>query len=395
MVLSFIKKGDVSDRMGRLAVVRLVSTIAAAMVATIWALYLDSFFNSIIKVGFFSAVLTLLSFLCYFLFIPLVEKKDRGKIFSFSLLVFSITYFLFAMSPKFYFFVILAFVLTIIGTLNVMSFGIMVRNKSSRKLLSQNEGLIYVFANVAWLIGPLIAGVIASKYNINVIFFLGAIFTLIAFFLFRFTRIKDQTKVFKVHSNPIKSFFEFFKNRDRVTAYILSGGVNLWLSLIYVFMPLYIIRNNLGELWVGYFLAATVIPLILFEFYFSKLAGRIGFKKTFKMGFLIVSVFTLLCFFVGNIYLILLLLVLANIGIAMIEPTTEAYFFDILKGKQVLQFYGPYNTTIDVNKFVVKIAASILLIFLPFKFIFLLFGGFMFIFFLVCFKMRDVVEAKK
>ncbi|MCH7524657.1 MAG: MFS transporter, partial [Bacteroidetes bacterium] len=138
-----------------------------------------------------------------------------------------------------------------------------------------------------------------------------------------------------------------------------------------------------------------VIPLILFEFYFYRLAGKIGFKKTFKVGFLIVSVLTLLCFFVGNIYLILLLLILANIGIAMIEPTTEAYFFDILKGKQVLQFYGPYNTTIDVNNFVVKIAASTLLIFLPFKFIFLLFGGFMFIFFLVCFKMREVVEAKK
>ena len=64
-----------------------------------------------------------------------------------------------------------------------------------------------------------------------------------------------------------------------------------------------------------------------------------------------------------------------------------------MKGKEALRFYGPYNTTIDVNNFIVKIAASILLIFLPFKFIFLLFGGFMFVFFLVSFKMRDVVES--
>ena len=113
------------------------------------------------------------------------------------------------------------------------------------------------------------------------------------------------------------------------------------------------------------------------------------------MGFLIVSILTVICFFVSNIYLILLILVIANIGIAMIEPTTEAYFFDLLKGKQALQFYGPYNTTVDVNNFVVKIAASSLLIFLPFRFIFLLFGGFMFIYFLICFKMKDVIEAKK
>lgn len=395
MVFLFMRKENVSGSMGRLAVIRLVSAIAAAMVATVWALYLDSFFDSIVKVGFFSAALTLFSFLGYFLFVPLVERKDKGKIFSFSLIIFGVTYFLFALSPKFYFFVILAFIATIIDTLQVMSFGIMVRDKSSKKLLSQNEGLIYVFANVAWLIGPLIAGMIASRYNISIIFFLGGIFMLIAFFLFRFTRIKDSTQVSKVHLNPFKTFFEFFKNRDRVFAYILSGGVNLWFSLIYVFMPLYIIRNGLSELWIGYFLAAAVAPLILFEFYFSKLAGKIGFKKTFKIGFLIVSLLTVLCFFVTNIFIILILLVLANIGIAMIEPTTEAYFFDVVNRKDTLRFYGPYNTTIDVNKFVVKIAASLLLIFLPFKFIFLLFGGFMFVFFLVCFKMRDVIESEK
>ena len=395
MVLSFIKKEYVSNKIGRLAVIRFVTTIAAAMIGTIWALYLDSFFNSIILVGFFSAGLTLLSFIFYFLFIPIVEKKDKGKIYSFSLLAFSITYFLFAINSNFYFFVILAFALTIVGTLKVMSFGIMVNNESSRKLLSQNEGLIYVFANVAWLIGPLIAGFIASKNNLNIIFLLGAIFTFIAFFLFKFVKIKEPNTNSKIHLNPIKTFFEFFKNKDRVMAYVISGGVSLWLALLYVFMPLYIIRNNLSELWVGYFLAATVIPLILFEFYFSKLAGKIGFKKTFKIGFLLVSILTVLCFFVSNIYLILLLLVLANIGIAMIEPTSEAYFFDIIKGKQILQFYGPYKTAIDVNNFVVKIVASSLLIFLPFKFIFLLFGGFMFVFFLICFKMKDVIEARK
>ena len=395
MVFSFIKKEHISNKMGSLAVIRFVTTMAAAMIGTIWALYLDSFFNSIILVGFFSAALALLSFLSYFIFVPIVEKINKSKIYSFSLLVFSITYFLFGINSNLYYFVILAFSLTIIGTLKVMSFGIMVNNESSKKLLSQNEGLIYVFANVAWLIGPLIAGFIASKYNLNVIFFLGAIFTLISFFLFKFTKLKESNISSKIHLNPIKTFFEFFKNKDRVIAYILRGGVNLWFSLVYIFMPLYIIRNNLSELWIGYFLAATVIPLILFEFYFSKLAGKIGFKKIFKMGFLIVSILTVICFFVSNIYLILLILVIANIGIAMIEPTTEAYFFDLLKGKQALQFYGPYNTTVDVNNFVVKIAASSLLIFLPFRFIFLLFGGFMFIYFLICFKMKDVIEAKK
>ena len=59
MVFSFIKKEHISNKMGRLAVIRFVTTMAAAMIGTIWALYLDSFFNSIILVGFFSAALAL------------------------------------------------------------------------------------------------------------------------------------------------------------------------------------------------------------------------------------------------------------------------------------------------------------------------------------------------
>jgi len=39
------------------------------------------------------------------------------------------------------------------------------------------------------------------------------------------------------------------------------------------------------------------------------------------------------------------LLVLASIGIPMLEPTSEAYFFDILKGDEEYRFYAPYNAT--------------------------------------------------
>ena len=79
MVFSFIKKEHISNKMGRLAVIRFVTTMAAAMIGTIWALYLDSFFNSIILVGFFSAALALLSFLSYFIFVPIVEKINKSK----------------------------------------------------------------------------------------------------------------------------------------------------------------------------------------------------------------------------------------------------------------------------------------------------------------------------
>ena len=157
-------------------------------------------------------------------------------------------------------------------------------------------------------------------------------------------------------------------------------------------MPLFIIRQGLSVSWIGYFLFAVAVPLVLFEYKFSKLVGKKGFKKIFQMGFLIVAVFSFLCFFIGNIYIIMILLTLASIGMAMLEPTTEAYFFDILKKKEELRYYGPYKTKEDVNNFLGKILASSLLIILPFKYIFLLFALFMLIMFFLSSKTKRIIE---
>ena len=90
------------------------------------------------------------------------------------------------------------------------------------------------------------------------------------------------------------------------------------------------------------------------------------------------------------------LIALASFGMAMLEPTTEAYFFDLLKKKgDESRFYGPYNTTIDVNHFIGKISASLLLLFLPFNYLFLMFGIFMLVLFILSFKTKNIIEDKR
>jgi len=377
-----------------LSKVRFISALGFAFISTIWAVYVDSFFNDISKVGFFSGSLTLIAFLSYFLFIPIIEREDKAKIYKIALLGAGISYIFLAITSNFYLFILLSGIIAIFGTLRVTSFGIMLKDKSEKKSLSKNVGLTYVFANMAWFIGPLAAGFILSKMGIKPIFLFGAGFLFLSLIFFRKSHITDNNHKEKIDKNPIKSFITFFKNKNRVLAYIIGGGVDFWLTLIYLFMPLYIIRTNLGPAWIGYFLGATVIPLVSLEYYFSKKAEIIGFKKIFQRGFLIMSVLTIACFFITNIYLIMILLILANIGVAMVEPTTEAYFLDILKKKEALRFYGPYNTTNTVNKLLSKTLPATLLLFLPFKFIFMIFGISAFLIFLLCYKMQDVIEVK-
>jgi len=151
-------------------------------------------------------------------------------------------------------------------------------------------------------------------------------------------------------------------------------------------------RHGLGIKWVGYFLFAVAIPLVLCEYYFSKVAERNGFRKIFYQGYLLVTVLVFTCFFVSNIYWVLSLLVLASFGMAMLEPTTEAYFFDILKKKESLRYYGPYKTVQDVGNLLGKLLSVLLLVFLPFEYLFLLFGFFMLWMFSLSLRTKKVIE---
>ncbi len=397
MVLFFRKREGVSAMTGmaKLSFVVLLTAFSISLINTIFAVYIDSFVHNESAVGFISAILIMVALLSYFIFIPFIEKNSKTKIYGFSLLMLALTYLLFALNRKLYIFVVLAGIAIIFHTLRITSFGIIMKEKSPKKKLSRNEGLVYTFMNIAWVIGPLVAGWISNKYNIQLVFALAAIFLFLAFIFFRLSKINVSHITKKSDGNLIKNFFAFFRDKKRTLAYLLGGGPSLWWAFIYIFVPLHIIRSGLQTLWVGYFLFAIAVPLILSEYIFARMAGKIGFKKTFKIGFAIVTIISFICFFIENIYLLLSLLVLASFGFAMLEPTTVTYFLDTLKKKDENRFFGPYNTTAEVYSLTGRISASVLLLFLPFKYLFFLFGGFMFLLFLLSHRIKDIIEDKR
>lgn len=390
-------------RIAKLAVVGFLTSFAAALIDTIWAVYMEKLLGDMALVGFFSAFLTIIAFFAFCFFVPFIEKKNKSNLYSLSLALFAIIYLTIAINRNPYIFAVLAIVSTILTTLRITSFGIIIRDKSKETELSRNEGVMYTLMNVAWVIGPLIAGILSELLGISFIFVISAIFMILALLSFKVSGIKDSNLKKKIDRNMFKNFAEFFRNKNRVLAYIIGGGVPFWWALIYLFIPMYIIQKGLPIEWVGYFLFAVAVPMILFTYVFAKLAGRVGFKKLFKIGFFILFASVLACFFVGgiptlfglsNVYIILGILVLASVGMAMLESTVEAYFFDLMKGKEELHFYGPYNTNLEVSRLIAYAVPSLILIFLPFKYIFLFFAAIMAAYFILSFTIKEVIEKR-
>jgi len=373
----------------------MLASLGFAMVSTIWAVYLESFTHSASSVGLLTTLFTGIGILAYFLLIPVIEKRDKSKLLVAAFLIFLISYFLFSIYSNFYLVVFLGIILAIATSLRVTVFGIIVRDKTKTKEVSKNEGFIYTLLNLAFLIGPLIAGYLAQKFGFKFVFLIVAIILFFSILLFKLFKIKDSSKVKRIDHNIFKVSLEFFRDKNRLKTYCISGAVNFWLALIYIYMPIRIIELGLGNFTVGLFLAGVMAPLILFEYHFGKLGGKKGFKKLFFLGFLILGVLSLLCFSFKNIYFILAILVLASVGISMVESTTEAYFFDTIKKNQRERYYGLYNTAIDVGHITGTLFPALILLIFPFRTIFLFFAAIMLFLSFSSLKMREVFESRR
>jgi ACDE family multidrug resistance protein len=374
-----------------LAQINLFTSIAAAATTTIWAVYINSFVDNQVLTGLISGFLTFVSFLSYFFFVPLIERNDRRKLFAFSLSLFVIVYFLLAYVKNFFLFLLLAILLTANYAFKVSLSGVIIKNNSSDKTLSRCEGILYTFLNLGWIIGPLVAGYVTVQYGMTYVFLIASILILFALLIFKTTKFKDgSSSAVQRDYSLYKSFKGFFSKRKRVYAYVLGGGHTIWWVLIYLYMPLFLIERGYSEMVVGYFLTAIVIPLILLEFRLSSLVEKYGFKKMFKIGFMITTLASLSCFIFYDIHFIFVFLVLASFGLAILEPSSEAYFLKISNAEEVKKYFGPYNTSRDLFQFIGKMAGSLVLLFLPFRFLFLFFGLFAFMMFILSSRLKHI-----
>lgn len=386
-----LKEGVVGKGANALAHVSFVSSLAVSSITTIWALYINSFVNNNATTGLISGVLTFISFISFFAFVPLIEKYDSRKLFSFSLVFSVLAYILFALNENFrsfYFFLIIAVGLTAISTIRVSASGVILKNNSKDKEISKNEGLMYTFLNLGWVIGPLAAGWLASRFGFSYVFIPAAGFAFLSLIMFKLTSFKDCKKSEK-GDGFFESFFNFFRSKDRIIAYFVGGGITAWWVLIYLFIPLYMVNRGYGADYVGYFLFAVAIPLIFLEYLFGKLAAKWGYRGIFLIGTFLVSAFTIMCVFTMNDYILFFLIIMGCVGMAMLEPTTEAYFLHITKKRDTEKYFGPYNTSRDVCQFVGKMIPSLFLLALPFRLVFVFFAGYMGVIFLISFFVKE------
>ena len=362
-------------RIAELTFVGVIMTIGWAMGDTFWAVYMKEFIKSDSMVGFLSGLFTFISTLAFFFFVPLVEKSDEAKLFAYCMITSIVSYLIYYFTENFWVFFLITICLVISLVLRRESYGLLIRGNSEKRSISKNQGLVYMLANLGWLIGPLIAGFVAEEYGIRKIYVFSAVFLLFALAVFIIFKIKDSSHKIKINVGnknfcSLQNFKYIWQHKELKKTYLISVGLYIWWTIIYIYLPL-LISESLSVIWVGYFLAAIPIPLIFLEYFVGKYQHKIGAKKLFTVGYSILSTVALAAFFIDNIYLLMGLFVFASIPVAFIEPTRESYFWELVPENSVRHYYGPYMSSIDIGSILGRVIFAAILLILPYKFIFL------------------------
>src|SRR3989344_8925579 len=363
--------------------------LSITFISPIFSLFLKSILGSDSAVGYFNAFNAVVLLLSNLLVGKFLQYRSKIKLLKISILIFGITFLFYPFINNFYSLLIIEIIRYVSEISVFICLGLLLRDLTTSKNLGKVEGWSFAVANMAWLIGPLLGGFIAAKYNHKIVFLISAIIVFCAYLLASRNHLHFKEPKKKESFSILKNLKYYFKNRNLKVLYLASMGIVFWWSLIYTFLPLFMAENNLNASDIGLVLGLIVVPLILLEIPAGKLADKFGYKKLLFLGFIIISLCGLIAYFSTNIRYTIAFIILASIGAAFLEQLREAFFFKSIKKQNENDLYPIFKTGIDMGRIVGLLIFSTVLLFFRFENIFLIVAIVMFIFGLLMLLLKE------
>lgn len=261
----------------------------------------------------------------------------------------------------------------------VMTLALFVRDFANEQNLGQSEGRYYKYNNIGYLLGPLIGGFIGNSMDYEIVFFISSMVMIggLLYFHYQHIILKHQAITAKKETAEkalIKNIKTFFSNPERVKAYFTSFFLISWIMFKRIYVPLYVVMSGYLESVTGLILAFGIIPLIFFEEKIGKYGDTHGIRLPMSIGFLVFGATLLTVFISPYPILNFALFMIGNVGVALIEPLQESFLFKNTPKEEEENLYGVYLFADSFASFLTPLFGALILVFLPFNYLFLIFG---------------------
>ena len=242
------------------------------------------------------------------------------------------------------------------------------------------RGTFLIINNTAWIMAPILAGLIVSHNSYWKVYLASAAVLLPVIII-----IVNSFRGFHDSTYENNSFLTILTSlpKHKSTYKILSTNfiLQLFYSWMVIYTPIYL-RTYMGFDWqaIGIMFTVMLFPFAILEAPLGRLADeKWGEKEMLTGGLVIMGVSTMLLTFIPNANFLVwtAALLTTRIGASIVEIMSETYFFKKTGEKQP-EIVSLFRMTKPLAFITGPLVATILLQFIPYNFLFLILGIIMF-----------------
>lgn len=253
------------------------------------------------------------------------------------------------------------------------------------------RGVFMTVINTAWILGPLIGGMLIVGNNYKGVYV--ASFALLLPLLYlvykNFNSFKDASYV---NFSARQTFGRILKDRDISGIFLINTILQTFYAWMTVYTPIYL-HTTLGFNWTEISIMFTImlIPFVVVDAPLGRLADRKwGEKELLAIGFVIMGISTgaLVFFGIKSIVAWTIMLFLTRIGAAIAEVMIETYFFKKVDGKDP-EVLSMFRITRPLSFFIAPLITTVGLVYTTENYLFVVLGVICLLTLFPIFRIRD------
>ncbi len=238
------------------------------------------------------------------------------------------------------------------------------------------RGVFMTALNMAWILGPLIGGMLIVGDNYKGIYVAGFAMLLPLLYVVHknFNNFKDSHYI---QVSTRETCVRILRNKDISKIFFINIILQTFYAWMTVYTPIYL-HNTLGFSLseVSIIFTIMLIPFILVEYPLGKLADKKwGEKEMLAIGFIIMGLSTGALVFFGfkSLFAWAFMLFMTRVGAATAEIMIETYFFKKVDGRDP-EVLSMFRITRPLAYFVAPVITTVALVYTTEQYLFMVFG---------------------
>ncbi len=203
------------------------------------------------------------------------------------------------------------------------------------------RGLFLTVINIAWLLSPLVAGVMITAWGFASLYFLAALMLVPLLYVASHYLSRAEIKPEQLGRSQLSVIIGLLTRTDLKTGNLrrilaIDLLLNFFYAVMVIYLPLYL-TQTIGLSWseLGVVFTIMLLPFVLLEYPLGRLADKwLGEKEILATGLAIAGLSTLFIPLVTTNSLIVwsALLFMTRVGASAIEAMKEIYLFKKIDG---------------------------------------------------------------